>query len=169
LHRLLRHKAVTIIAAIIAFAAIPVAGVTATAGPALAAGNICNINGHGYCAGGANIGIGDPVTLESGGRVFEEEAQNFTCCGGWPVFQLQYAANPARCMGVAATSNNVTVRDCSGGDSSHVNWAREQFGGYVEWFNNHGGGFLTSHNIPGQQLFVVPTPCTQSCYFKWTG
>jgi hypothetical protein len=51
-----------------------------------------------------------------------------------------------------------------------VNWAREDpnHNGQIEWYNNH-HGFLTSHNIAGQQLFVVPTPCTQSCYFKWTG
>ncbi|HLK76804.1 MAG TPA: hypothetical protein VKU77_24565 [Streptosporangiaceae bacterium] len=167
MHRLLRRKAVTIVAAIITFAAIPVA-ITVTAGPALAAGDICNVNGLGDCAGGGSIAIGAPVTLESGGRVFNEVAQNFTCCGGWPVFQLQYNENPARCMGVAATSNNVTVRDCSGGDRSRVNWAREDFGSYVEWFNNR-GGLLTSHNIPGQQLFVVPTACTQNCFFKWSG
>jgi hypothetical protein len=157
-----------IIAAIV-FAAIPVAGVTASAAPALAAGDICNVNGLGYCVGGATIGIGDPVTLEPGGRVIDEVAQNFTCCGGWPVFQLKYNADSARCVGVAATSNNVTVRDCSGGASSNVNWAREDMGSYVIWFNKQGGGILTSHNIEGQQLFVVPTPCTQSCFDKWSG
>lgn len=166
MRKLLRYKAVTLIAAIISFTAIP-AGIVATATPALAAGNLCNTFGS-YCAGGATINIGDPVVLTPTGRVFEEVAQNFKCCGGFEVYQLEFRSNTARCMGIPAGSINVTVRDCSGGNTTNVNWAREpQSDGSVKWLNTQQGGFLASNNVEGQQLFI--TGGCSGCFLKWNG
>src|SRR5690349_20657842 len=117
---LLRRKTITIIAAIISFTAIPAAGISATATPALASFtdvNICEASGH-FCVGAPTIGYGDPVQLTLTGRSFNEADQHFTCCGGYEVFRLQFAADTAKCVGVPDSSTNLTVRECSGGNST---------------------------------------------------
>ncbi len=167
MRRLLRCKAVTIIAAIICFTAIPAAGIVATVTPALASVNICNVFGHTYCAGDpGTVNNGDPIVLTVSGRQFNEADQGFTCCGGFEVFRLQFAADTTQCMGVTNNTLKVTVRDCSGGNNSNVNWAQVPQSNGVEWLSNTVGGYLASDNTLGDQLFVQSF-CT-GCYFKWT-
>lgn len=167
MRRLLRHKALTIIAAIISFTAIPAAGIVATATPALAATgvHICLSSGNG-CIGAPTIGFGDPVELTAGGRFIVEVPAGFTCCGGLEVFRFQFSADATKCVGVPASTINTTVRACSGGDSTNVNWAEEPQGdGSIIWLNHTVGGFLLSNNIQGDPLFVAIT--CNGCFRRW--
>jgi hypothetical protein len=162
----LRRKAVTIIAVIMSFTAIPAAGIVANAAPALASGDICLTYGNG-CAGGADIDIGSYVVLTSTGRRIDEVAQNYKCCGGYEVFQLRFADNTARCIGVNG-GIGVTVRDCSGGNTAGVNWAREPgSSGIVYWWNNPKQGYLSSDNYLGDGLFVSFS--SSGTYQAWNG
>ena len=167
MRRLLRRKALTIIAAIISFTAIPAAGIAATATPAPAAtgGRICLASGNG-CVGAPTINFGDPVELTATGRFIVEVPAGFTCCGGHDVFRLQFSADATKCVGVPASGLNVTVRGCSGGDSTNVNWAEEvQSDGSIIWFNNHAGAFLVSDNVQGDQLVTF---CgSNPCFIRW--
>jgi hypothetical protein len=168
MRRLLRHKAVTIIAAIISFTAIPAAGIVATATPALAATgvHICLASSKGNgCIGAPTINFGDPVELTATGRLIVEVPAGFTCCGGHEVFHLQFSADATKCVGVPANALNTTVRACSGGDSTNVNWAEEpQSDGSIIWFNNTVGGFLLSDNVQGDQLVLA---CGNGCFIRW--
>lgn len=154
MRRLLRRRALTIIAVIISFTAIPAAGIVATATPALASVTICNSSGQ-FCLGAPTIDFGNPVVLTVGGRQVTEVYAGFTCCGGHEVFQIQFVADTTKCVGVVDNGTNVTVRACSGGNKSHVNWAEEpQSGGIIEWFSNTKDQFLASDDIQGHQLFT---------------
>jgi hypothetical protein len=172
MRKLLGRKAVIIIAAIISVTAIPAAGVVATATPAQAATfNICELNGHNYC-------IGDPGTVSNGdavvltgpteGRLINEVYKGYTCCGGWSVYQLQFVTAPSQCVGVASGAYaNVTVRDCSGGNSNNTNWARRiTSSGYVQWLNSNEPtyGLLTGRDKLGSQL--IGAACT-GCFYTW--
>lgn len=162
---ILRRRAVTVIAAVISFIAIP-AGIAVTAVPALAASPICNSFGNQYCIGAPGISSGDPVELTLSGRQINEVAQNFTCCHGHEVYQLQFSADTSKCVGVSSIGLT-TVRDCSAGNASNVNWAKEpQTDGSVEWFSNPMNGFLASDNGLGDQLFVTAAACN-GCLLKW--
>jgi hypothetical protein len=168
MRRPLRHKAVTIIAAIISFTAIPAAGIVATATPALATigVHICLRSGNG-CVGAPTINIGDPVELTATGRYIVEVPAGFTCCGGHEVFRLQFSADATKCVGVPDGSLSTTVRACSGGNNSNVNWAEEPQGdGSIKWFSNTKNGFLSSDNRQGDQLFVGSNGCN-GCFQRW--
>jgi hypothetical protein len=165
MRRLLGRKAVTIIAAIVSFTAIPVAGVVTTAAPALASVNICNSFGHKYCAGAPSLNNGDPVVLTSSGRAITEWDQGFTAFGGMEVFRLQFTAAPSQCMGIAA-SGNITLRDCSGGNSNNTNWAKEFASGGIVWISTTHDTELTSNNALGAQLFEDGPGCS-GCYLRW--
>lgn len=169
MRRVLRRKAVTIIAAILSFTAIPAAGVVATATPALASVKICNTPTGSFCADAPTLGSGDPVVLTLNGRNFNEADQHFTCCNGHEVFRLEFSANTTLCMGVQDLGVNVTVRACSGGNSTNVNWARfPNSDGSVSWFSNPKNLWLSSDNTQGDQLFVAAMPCS-ACLNRWTG
>jgi hypothetical protein len=170
---LLRSKALTIVAAIVSFTAIPAVGIVATATPALASVTICNTFGNRLCVGDpAPVNNADPVVLTVGGRNMTELDQHFTCCGGFEVVRLSFDANPTQCIGVAA-SLNVTVRDCSGGNANNTNWARVPISNGVEWFSNTLNRFLTSDNRLGHQLFASTADSQRcingGCFFVWTG
>src|SRR5262249_17333909 len=93
---------------------------------------------------------------------------DFTCCGGLHVYQLQFRNNTARCMGLPAGSGEVTVRDCSGGDTTNTNWAKGPVGSGEEmWENTSLKVYLASHDIDGDQLFVTTTSCSPGCFLKW--
>ena len=169
MRRVLRRKVVMIIAAVISFTVIPAAGIVATATPALANVNICNSFGAGYCVGAPDLSYGLPVILEvagTTGTAIHLQRQSWTCCNGSYVYQLQFASDTARCVGVAVDSNEVTVRECSGGDKTNTNWAFEwQSNLTVKWYNTSKNVFLGSDNTLYDQLFVKSS-CT-GCYFAW--
>lgn len=171
MRRLLRRKAIIIVAAaIVSFTAIPAAGIVATATPALAStASLCNVSGHNYCADTTTLNTGEPVflTILASSRLFNKVDQHFTCCGGFEVFRLHFAGDTTKCLGVAGSSLNITVRLCSGGNDSNVNWAQEpQSGGGIKWYSNTKNKFLSSDNALGHQLFV--TSGCSGCYLKWT-
>jgi hypothetical protein len=87
------------------------------------------------------------------------------------VFQLQFSADATKCVGVPDGSLSITVRACSGGNNSNVNWVEEPVGdGTIKWFSNTKGGFLSSHDIEGQQLFVcqgIPVQCGPDTFQRW--
>src|SRR5215467_2695995 len=99
MRRMLRHKALTIIAAVISLTA-PAAAIVATATPALAATgvHICLSSGNG-CVGAPTISFGDSVELTATGRFIVEVPAGFTCCGGHEVFLLQFSADATKCVG----------------------------------------------------------------------
>jgi hypothetical protein len=169
MRRLLGRKAVTIIAAIISLTAVPATGIVATATPALASVHICNANGtlHG-CIGAPTVNNGDPVVLTASGRDITEVDQHFTYLG-FEVYRLRIdaSANQSQCVGVAA-SGNLTLRNCSGGNSSNVNWAKQEVVGGTVWLLNQSSPteMITSHNQLGQQLFET-TGCTNQCWNLW--
>lgn len=169
MRRLLGRKAVTIIAAIISLSTILAAGVVAT--PALAAnitGPICNSFGHMYCIGAPNLSNGSPVVLTSSGRTITELDQNFKTGNGFEVYRLQITATAnttSQCLGIAA-SGNITLRDCSGGNSNNTNWAKEFATGGIVWISNTTGLNLTSDNALNDQLFQDGDGC-RGCYFRW--
>jgi hypothetical protein len=160
LRRLLGRKAVTIIVAIISLSTIPAAGVAATATPALAAnitGPICNSFGHMYCIGAPNLSNGSPVVLTSSGRTITEIDQNFKTGNGFEVYRLQITATAnttSQCLDIAA-SGNITLRDCSGGNSNNTNWAKEFATGGIIWISNTTNLNLTSDNALNDQLFKM--------------
>jgi len=157
------------VAAIISFAAIPAAGIV-TASPAQAStGFLCNGNGNNhYCADTLDLSYGTHLflTIPASGADFNKVDQHFTCCGGHEVYQLKFVQDTARCVGVAAGSTAVTVRECSGGNSTNTNWAEfPQSGGGVQWFNNPTNQWLASDNHLGHGLFVT-FGCT-GCFLNW--
>jgi hypothetical protein len=166
MRRPLRRKAVTIIAAIVSFTAVPAGGIVATATPALASVTLCNSFGHQYCAGDPGaVNNGDPVVLTQTGRSINLLDQHFTCCGGYEVFRLQLVANTSQCVGVNS-QGFVTLRDCSGGNNNGTNWAHEPAGnGQWFWYSSPWQGFLTSLNRLGADL--VPDGCL-GCEQRWT-
>jgi hypothetical protein len=164
MRRLLGRKSVTIIAAIISLTAIPAAGIVATATPALASVTICNVAGIMGCVGAPTLGNGDPAVLTASGREITRLDQHFTW-NTFEVYRLQFAAAPSQCAGVAATGN-ITLRDCSGGNSNNTNWAREPVSGGFVWISITNDRWLTSQNQLGQQLFISGG-CTNSCYTRW--
>lgn len=165
MRRLLRRKAVTIIAAIVSFTAIPAAGIVATATPALASVYICNSSGL-FCVGDpAPVNNGDPVVLTVGGRAITR-VDTFLQFNTWEVFQLQFDANPSQCVGVQNSTSNVTVRNCSGGQNSNTYWAKDvQRDGSVKWVSTTKNGLLASDNTQGHQLFV--TVGCSGCFIRW--
>jgi hypothetical protein len=169
MRRLLRRKAVTIIAAIVALTAIPAGGIVATASPALASVTLCNSFGHQYCAGDPGaVNNGDPVVLTQTGRSINLVDQHFTCCGGLEVFQLQLVANTSQCVGVTSDGQFVTLRDCSGGNNNYTNWAHKPAGnGQWYWYSNPLNRYLSSDNVLGDQLFTGTMSCI-GCEFRWT-
>jgi hypothetical protein len=168
MRRLLGRKAVTIIAAIMSFTAIPAVGIVATATPAAALDHyICNSSGNFYCIGDpGTLSNGDRLVLSAQGRLITESAQGYTCCGGYPVYRLKFVADPSQCVGVPDANYNVTVRNCSGGNNSNVNWAKEPGTSELKWWNATKGNFLGSDNQRGDPLFIA-TSCTAGCYFQW--
>jgi hypothetical protein len=169
MRRLLRRKVVTIVVAIISFATIPAAGIVAPASPALASsGSLCNGYGYHYCADTTDLSYGSYLflTIPASGALFNKVDLHFTCCGGHEVYRLQFAQDTARCIGVPGSSTAVTVRECSGGNSTNVNWAEfPQSGGGVQWFSNSKNMWLASDNHLGHSLFVT-TGCS-GCYLNW--
>lgn len=165
MRRLFGRKAVTIIAAIVSFTAIPAAGIVATATPALASNYICTLSFPGGCVGAPTIGFGDPVELTTG-RLINEVDQGYTCCGGAHVFQFQFAADSAKCVGAVDNGIAVVVRACSGGNEAGVNWAKFIFPAGIEWWNNPRQGFLGTDGIVGNQLFIANS--CHGCGFLWT-
>lgn len=170
MRRLLRRKVATIAAVIISFTAIPAAGIVASASPALAStGYLCNGYGSHYCADTTSLSYGYELflTIPASGALFNKVDQHFTCCGGNEVYRLEFNQDPARCIGVPDNSTAVTVRECSGGDSTNVNWAElPQPGGGVWWYSNSKGGmYLASDNTLGHALFV--TYGCSGCYLNW--
>jgi len=166
MRRLLRRKALTIIAAIVSFTAILAGGIVATATPAQASIRICLASANG-CIGAPTINFGDAVTLEVDGRQINEQGQHFICCGGLHVFRFQFDADHAKCVGMPDGNLNATVRACSGGNNSNVNWAEEPQGdGSIKWFSNTKNGFLSSDNVQGHQLFVGSNGCN-GCFQRW--
>jgi hypothetical protein len=164
-----RRKALTIIAAIVSFTAIPAAGIAATATPALASINICNTYGGNWCIGAPTIGIGDPVELTATGRNINLVDRGYTCCGGYEVFQLQFAADTAKCVGFPSSPPvRLTVRYCSGGNSTNTNWALVPGGsdGSTYFGSTTTAGYLSSDNTLGHQLFLGNYMCS-GCYLKW--
>jgi hypothetical protein len=164
MRRLLGRKTLTIVTAIISLTALPAAGIVTTATPALASVHICNVAGNHYCAGAPTLNNGDPVELTISGRDINEVDQGFTS-GGFEVFRLQFAAATSLCMGVASTGN-ITLRACSGGNSNNTNWAREPVSGGIVWISTTLDRWLTSNNGINQQLFVSGG-CT-GCYTRWS-
>jgi hypothetical protein len=170
MRRLLGRKAVTIIAAIISFTAIPGGAVVATATPAAAVTPvyICNVTGQDGCVAAPTLANGNPVTLTNahGGRLINELWQGYTCCGGYKVYRLQFNALQSQCVAVG-TSNNVTIRDCSGGNDSNASWAKVPLGSVWTWFNVTKQQYLTSNNQVGDQLFTANYGCSPACYQRW--
>jgi hypothetical protein len=128
--------------------------------------HICLAFGNGACVGAPTLNNGDPVELTADGRQINLLDQNFTCCGGLEVYRLQLAAAPSLCLGQTQFAT-VTLRNCSGGDASLVNWALSpQADGTIEFINRPNGGVLTS---PGDQLgtqLTVTSGCN-GCFLKW--
>src|SRR5262245_50020801 len=124
MRRPLRRRAVTIAAAIISFTA---TGIVTAATPAFArvSSYECNVYGHMYCVDvPAPFGNGNPVVLgsASGGRLVQGQDMHWTCCGGHEVYRIHFVADTSQCLGVS-NSGFATVRDCSNGANSEVNWA----------------------------------------------
>jgi len=166
MRRLLRRKAVTIIAAIVSLTAIPAAGIVATATPALASVHICNVAGNHYCLGAPTINFGDPVELTVTGRDITRVDQ-FLQYDSFEVFQLEFTADTTKCVGVPDASNKVTVRACSGGRNSNTYWAKDvQPDGSVKWLSATKNGTLDSDNGVFDQLFVAAS-CL-GCYLRWS-
>jgi hypothetical protein len=166
MRRLLRRKAVTITAAIVSFTAIPAAGIVATATPALASVIICNSSGNQLCIGAPTIGFGDPVELTATGRNITR-ADQFLTYNTFEVYELKFTADSTKCVGVQNANSKVTVRACSGGQSSNTYWARDvQPDGSIKWISTTKNGLLASDNGDFDQLFVA-VACS-GCYFRWT-
>lgn len=139
--------------------------------PALATDSvitICNTYGHNWCIGAPTLGIGDGVGLTATGRRINFHDQGYTCCGGHEVFQLQFAADTTKCVGVASGFYFTTVRYCSSGNSANVNWALVSGGsdGSVLFYSNTYDEYLASDNLMDGALYVYPLPCN-GCYAKW--
>jgi len=165
--RLLRCKAVTIIAAIVSLTASLAVGSVATAVPALASVQICNVAGNHYCIGDPNgVNNGDPVVLEPVGRDITR-VDTFLQYETFEVYQLQFVANTSQCVGVQNSTKWVTVRDCSGGQNSNTYWGRAVQGdGSVKWVSTTKGVVLVSNDGYAQQLWVG-NACN-GCYIRWS-
>ena len=171
---MLRRKTLTISAAIISVGVMAATGVVATATPALAGVNFCNVFGHNYCIGDSGtVTNGDAVVLTASGRDLNMVDQHFKN-GNDEVYRLQFVANTSQCLGIPGNgSENITVRDCSGGNSSNVNWGMEFDTNGFEWRSTTvtGAGnalYLASDNFLGDQLFVSELDNCPGCLFKWT-
>ena len=161
---LLRKKAVTIIAAIVSFTAIPAAGIVATATPALADVNICLVSGNG-CVGAPTIDFGNPVELTLGRDITRHDT--FLQFNGLEVFQLQFTSDTTKCVGVPDNSSKVTVRACSGGQNDNTYWAKDVLpDGSVKWLSTTKFGLLASDNVQGHQLFICSS-CGNGDYIRW--
>jgi hypothetical protein len=166
MRRPLGRKAVTIIAAIVSFTAIPAAGIVATATSALASVHICNVSGNQYCIGAPTLNFGDPVKLTVSGRDITRVDQGLIY-NIWEVYELKFTADTTKCVGVQDTGSNVTVRACSGGQSNNTYWAKDvQSDGSVKWISTTKNELLASDNGLGDQLFVA-TACS-GCFFRWS-
>jgi hypothetical protein len=142
----------------------PPASTSATAAPVIAANDIngvhiCLVNGSHGCVGAPTLGSGDKVELTSDGRVINELDK------GLGTYKLQFDADHSKCVGVAS-SRNITVRDCSAGESSNVLWEREKTSNGVYWVNEGIYGSLGSDNTIGHQLYDCPNQCN-GWYSLW--
>lgn len=150
-------------------AALLIAAPSATAAPAapsLSKVHVCLAFAAG-CVGAPNLGNGDPVELTGVGRELNFVDQGFKCCDGtMEVYRIQLSAAPTQCLGETQKAT-VTLRNCSGGNASMVNWARApQSNGNIEWLNRPLGGVLTA---PGDNLgeqLTVTDGCT-GCLLQW--
>jgi hypothetical protein len=174
--RMLRRRALAITAAIISLAVIPVTGAVVTASPAWAvSGNLCNLFGqNNYCAGvPGTVANGDHVVLTVLGRDINFKDQGFKN-KNQEVYRIQFVADTSQCLGIPANGVNITVRDCSGGNGSNVNWAMEFDTNGYEWrsttVTGPGGAtfYLASDDDLGDQLFVSERDNCPGCLFKWT-
>jgi hypothetical protein len=114
--------------------------------------HICLVHGTQDCVGAPTLGSGDKVELTSSGRTINELDKGN---GFW---RLQFDADHTKCVGVAS-SRNLTVRDCSEGAASNVDWGRFSVSGGINWSNSSLLGLMGSDNTPGDQL----VDCLGSC------
>lgn len=175
MRRLFTRRAVAIAAAVISLTAIPATGIVAPAAPAFGSARAgtssyeCNTYGHMYCLDvPAPFGNASPVVLgaSSGGRLIYGQDMGYTCCSGHEVYRIHFVADSSQCLGVSS-SGLATVRDCSDGNSSQVNWAWVPGSVDGEWENATSRLYLVSDNTLGDQLSVAVPPCP-NCYFTWT-
>lgn len=172
MRRVLRHKAVAIIAAVVSVNAIPV-GIVATATPALASSpTICTAFGHHLCIGAPALRNGHPVQSTPNGRQITLVDQHFKFQRK-EVYRLRFAAAPTLCVGATnATSESKpvrsTLRDCSGGNQANVNWVEvPQSGDSVKLLSITWGAYLTSLNARNGQLLLTNCDNCKGVYRTW--
>ena len=154
----MRKRLAGIVAAL-AMGIVPVAAVQA---PALASVHVCTAFGENWCIDANSLAAGTAIVNGTGRDIIVQDQGHKS--GGLEVYRLVFALDMTKCVGLSA-NGLAEVRDCSGGDSSFVNWQNDKTGnGTTFWFNTRypagdcatsgdQGDFLTSDNIGGDRIF----------------
>jgi hypothetical protein len=125
--------------------------------------HICTESGNHYCVGASSLTDGTIITNSGDGR--DMILGLVTTIGGRGVYQLIFAADHAKCVGLSA-SGLAEVRSCNDNGSNFTNWVEliQPDGLSVRWSNQtfsasncdrpgDQGNYLTSNNKQGDRLY----------------